>query len=252
MRDHLTDRHFQRIAADHRGQGRHQAAADQADHGRGPAAQARAGARAAGPCRLWRLPVRAGRARRRARPPDRLRHHQQDRLLPRAEPFRLPARRRRAGTAAPAARARPLLKVWSAACSTGAEAYTIAMVLARHARKAGARSDFAILGTDISTEVLATATPAIYPRDMVEPVPAAMRQRYLMRRATRRATRVRIVPELRRRVQLRAPQPDGRDLSVRPRRRRHLLPQRADLFRQADAGSGASTGSSRICGPAAT
>src|SRR5690606_6896898 len=47
----------------------------------------------------------------------------------------------------------PLLKVWSAASSTGAEAYTLAMVLADLAAQ---RHDFrfAILGTDISTTVL--------------------------------------------------------------------------------------------------
>ncbi len=95
----------------------------------------------------------------------------------------------------------PLLKVWSAASSTGAEAYTIAMVLQDLEAQ---RRDFryAVLGTDISTSVLETATRAVYPEEMVAPVPAAKLGRYVMRarKAGARAD-VRIVPELRRRTQ---------------------------------------------------
>ncbi|MBJ3786922.1 CheR family methyltransferase [Devosia sediminis] len=94
----------------------------------------------------------------------------------------------------------PLLKVWSAASSTGAEAYTIAMVLADLAME---RRDFrfAVLGTDISTDVIETGRRAIYPADQVVPVPMGMQSRYLMH-ARRPGARpeVRIVPELRRQV----------------------------------------------------
>ncbi|WP_082903576.1 CheR family methyltransferase [Devosia elaeis] len=95
----------------------------------------------------------------------------------------------------------PLLKVWSAASSTGAEAYTIAMVLADMAAQ---RRDFrySILGTDVSTDVLAQGRRAIYPAEMIAPVPPGMQSRYLMfaRRPGPRPE-VRIVPELRRNVQ---------------------------------------------------
>ena len=94
----------------------------------------------------------------------------------------------------------PLLKIWSAASSTGAEAYTLAMVLADLASQ---RKDFrfSILGTDISTNVLAQAQRAIYPADMIKPVPQVMQSRHLMfaRKSANRAE-VRIVPELRRLV----------------------------------------------------
>lgn len=94
----------------------------------------------------------------------------------------------------------PLLKVWSAASSTGAEAYTIAMVLSDMlARQRNFR--YAILGTDVSTDVLDQGRRAVYPADMVTPVPQGMQSRYLMfaRRPGLRPD-VRIVPELRRRV----------------------------------------------------
>lgn len=94
----------------------------------------------------------------------------------------------------------PLLKVWSAASSTGAEAYTAAMVLADICAQ---RRDFrfALLGTDISTDVLEQGRRAVYPADQIAPVPPPKQSRYLMfaRQAGSRPE-VRIVPELRRLV----------------------------------------------------
>lgn len=91
------------------------------------------------------------------------------------------------------------LKVWSAACSTGAEAYTVAMVL-QDLVNAARPIRFSILGTDISTEVLREARAAIYPRPFVAPVPLALQQRYLMRSKDPRQDVVRVTPELRRKV----------------------------------------------------
>jgi len=96
--------------------------------------------------------------------------------------------------------AAPRLKVWSAASSTGAEAYTIAMVL-QDMIEGGRNFRYSILGTDVSTEVLAEARTAVYRSEFVEPVPASMQQRYLMRSKDARSELVRIVPELRRQVQ---------------------------------------------------
>ena len=94
------------------------------------------------------------------------------------------------------------LKVWSAASSIGAEPFTIAMVLQELADDArdGGRLSFSILGTDISTQVLAAARAAIYPASFVAPIPAPLQQRYLMRARDPAQDTVRIVPELRRRV----------------------------------------------------
>lgn len=99
----------------------------------------------------------------------------------------------------------PLLKLWSAACSCGAEAYTMAMVLADLAanpERAGRRFRFSILGTDICTTVLEKAAIAVYPVEMASPVPPEMRRRYLMRARDPDRHEVRVVPELRRLVQL--------------------------------------------------
>ena len=95
---------------------------------------------------------------------------------------------------------KPHLKIWSAASSTGAEAYTLAMVLADLLER---RQDFrfSILGTDISTAVLEQGVRAVYPAELIAPVPPDMQQRYLMHaRKPGPRPEVRIVPELRRLV----------------------------------------------------
>lgn len=95
---------------------------------------------------------------------------------------------------------KPRLKCWSAASSEGAEAYSLAMVLAEQQR-AGRAFDWAILGTDLSVPMIEKARRAVYSTEQVAPVDPILRRRYLMTSddpALR--DQVRIVPELRRRV----------------------------------------------------
>ena len=93
----------------------------------------------------------------------------------------------------------PRLKIWSAAASTGAEAYTLAMIL-QDMIVAGHGFTYAILGTDISTEVLRVATEAIYPEEVLAQIPPAFRRRYVMTSRDPARKLGRIVPELRSRV----------------------------------------------------
>jgi chemotaxis protein methyltransferase CheR len=92
---------------------------------------------------------------------------------------------------------RPPLKIWSAAASIGAEAFTLAMVLAE---MRDVVPYFSILGTDISTQVLRTGMEAIYPEAMADEIPAEYRRRYLLRGKGTASSKVRIAPELRRTV----------------------------------------------------
>ena len=92
-------------------------------------------------------------------------------------------------------------RVWCAGCSTGQEVYTLAMVLDDYAR-GHPGFGFEIVATDISTRVLRETAAATYPSALVEPIPPALRQRYLLRGKAERAGLVRVVPALRAKVKL--------------------------------------------------
>jgi chemotaxis methyl-accepting protein methylase len=92
-------------------------------------------------------------------------------------------------------------KLWSAASSIGAEAFTIAMVMDQAIRTTYPRSTYSVLGTDISTDVLQQANRAIYPAEMVALVPADFRSRYCMVARDPNRKEIRITPDLRRSVQ---------------------------------------------------
>jgi chemotaxis protein methyltransferase CheR len=92
-----------------------------------------------------------------------------------------------------------VIRSWSAACSTGAEPYTMAMVLAEFAE---GRSDvtYNILATDLSTDVLKVARTGIYAEDLLAPVPNALYRKYVMTARHPEKREVRIVPKLRSRI----------------------------------------------------
>ncbi len=94
------------------------------------------------------------------------------------------------------------LEIWSAGCSSGEEPYTLAMLLSQFAETHHG-FDYSILGTDISVSVLEKAGKGIYREDLIQPVPAALKQKYLMRSKNRNADLVRIVPEIRGKVRFR-------------------------------------------------
>ena len=94
------------------------------------------------------------------------------------------------------------LLLWSAACSSGEEPYTIAMVLEEFlGREPGWR--YRIVATDISTKVLAQAERGIYPADRVEKVPPELLHKYFQRGVGQRAGLVRVKERLKRQVEFR-------------------------------------------------
>lgn len=88
------------------------------------------------------------------------------------------------------------LRVWSAGCSSGEEAYTLAMVLSEVA-EAIPKFTFTILATDISTLVLEKARQGIYSMERVEPVDLALKKKYLLRGKGDQQKMVRVIPKLR-------------------------------------------------------
>jgi chemotaxis protein methyltransferase CheR len=94
------------------------------------------------------------------------------------------------------------LRVWSSACSTGEEPYTLAMFLQEYKGRTPGFS-YTILATDISTTVLREARDAIYDERKIEPIPAPIQKKYILRSKDKTKQLVRIVPELRSQVEFR-------------------------------------------------
>ncbi len=91
------------------------------------------------------------------------------------------------------------LSIWSAACSTGQEPYTLAIELAEFKRLHG-HFDFQIFATDICTQVLETGKRAVYSVDVAEDIPPDLQKRYLLKSKDASRKLVRIAPEIRRLV----------------------------------------------------
>ena len=66
------------------------------------------------------------------------------------------------------------LKIWSAACSTGDEPYSLVMALSRHLPL----SNIHILATDIDKQVIAKAKVGLYNEKSVAAVPADLKAKY--------------------------------------------------------------------------
>ena len=90
-----------------------------------------------------------------------------------------------------AARRGAPLRCWSSACSTGEEAWSIAMVL-REAQCAGS-----VLGTDIDTDVLQTAQAGIYRMERAAALPTERLRKHFLRGSGANEGLVSIRPELR-------------------------------------------------------
>lgn len=73
------------------------------------------------------------------------------------------------------------LRVWSAACSTGEEPYTLAMILDEFLDTEKSRWDCQVLATDLSEKVLKDASRGVYTAERIEPLPPMWKQRYLRR-----------------------------------------------------------------------
>jgi chemotaxis protein methyltransferase CheR len=87
------------------------------------------------------------------------------------------------------------LRIWSAGCSTGEEAYTLAMLVLESGLFVD--WDVKIIGSDISPRVIAKATLGRYPRTAFRTMERRLRARYFKRQAD---GSWQVIPELRRMV----------------------------------------------------
>jgi two-component system, chemotaxis family, CheB/CheR fusion protein len=70
------------------------------------------------------------------------------------------------------------IRIWSTGCSTGEEAYTIAMVFAEALGEEQFRSRVKIYATDVDERALGAGRAATYTLAQLEPVPPALREKY--------------------------------------------------------------------------
>jgi len=94
-------------------------------------------------------------------------------------------------------------KLWSAAASIGAEAYSAAMVLEERRRRSPAFA-YTILATDISHAALATARAAVYPEASLADVPPELLHRHFLCSKDRTRPTCRAAPHLRQAVRVEA------------------------------------------------
>jgi chemotaxis protein methyltransferase CheR len=89
------------------------------------------------------------------------------------------------------------IKLWSSACSSGEEPYTLAMVINEYNRIAQTQVPFSIFGTDISSDILSKALQAVYKEERIANIPTEYKRRYFMANKDPLKKLVRVAPELR-------------------------------------------------------
>jgi chemotaxis protein methyltransferase CheR len=88
-------------------------------------------------------------------------------------------------------------RVWSAGCSTGEEPYTIAMCL----EESLAHSTYAVVATDLDSQVIATAREGVYPLASVLRLPEARQKRFFLKGTGRFEGKARVRREIGSRVE---------------------------------------------------
>lgn len=93
------------------------------------------------------------------------------------------------------------LRIWSAACSTGEEPYSLAMTAAHTLASVLDQIDLKILATDLDTNVLATAKAGIYSEEACNDIPSPFCNQWLAKGTGENAGLVRIKPEIKQLLQ---------------------------------------------------
>lgn len=90
-------------------------------------------------------------------------------------------------------------QVWSAACSSGEEVYTLAMVCS----EVLGMGDWQVTGSDISTRVLDAAKAGLYPMERAQGIPRHYLSKYCLKGVRSQAGKLLIEPRLKQRVRFR-------------------------------------------------
>jgi chemotaxis protein methyltransferase CheR len=94
------------------------------------------------------------------------------------------------------------IRVWSAACSTGEEPYTLALTLL-DTLSGASHGAIRVLATDISTRALDAARKGVYPKERFQDFPQAWLPKYLLKGEGPSTGFYRVKPEVRRLIEFR-------------------------------------------------
>lgn len=94
------------------------------------------------------------------------------------------------------------IRIWSAGCSSGQEAYSIGITLEEYLRNKKQLFEYSILATDISERMLRSAKLAIYPDSAVNEIPMEIKHRYFLKSKDLTDPKVRVVKEIRDKVEI--------------------------------------------------
>jgi two-component system CheB/CheR fusion protein len=89
------------------------------------------------------------------------------------------------------------IRIWSAGCASGEEAYTLAMLALKTAESVGFTGDIKVFATDVHKGALTVASTGVYHRELLNNLPESYQDRFLRCEAD---DRCRIEPFLRRMV----------------------------------------------------
>lgn len=92
------------------------------------------------------------------------------------------------------------LSIWSSACSSGEEPYSIAITLSEVMEKKYSNADYRILATDLSTKVLNEAKKGVYPMEVIESIPLELKKKYFQRGRNTNSDKARVKESLRSKI----------------------------------------------------
>jgi two-component system CheB/CheR fusion protein len=73
---------------------------------------------------------------------------------------------------------KPRYRIWSVGCSTGQEAYSLAILVFEAMREIGVEAEIKIFASDIESSYLSVASAGRYPARLMQNIPADLRDRY--------------------------------------------------------------------------
>jgi chemotaxis protein methyltransferase CheR len=91
------------------------------------------------------------------------------------------------------------ISIWSAGCSSGEEAYTIAITFSEF-REKHPGFDFSISASDISTQMLKMGSEGMYNEDKVSEVPMSIKKKYFLKSKNKELKKVKVIGVLREKV----------------------------------------------------